>query len=121
MEDCRFYQLNIAAFDEERLSYKAERAFIDHVSECPDCREELEIYNIIEYGLNDYDEKKVDPKYLKFINVFDFKGLVESELKDRASYLDWFKDNERTMNMVLLFTDAVVFVVALILYIIKFC
>ena len=81
MNKCKEYQMMIPDFHKETLNYKDELMFLDHVADCEDCREEMEIYYIIEYGLNDSEEKDVNPKYRKYLNVFDFKGMVEQHIK----------------------------------------
>ena len=120
MNTCKLYQQQIPAFQNDDLSYKNEKNFVEHVINCDDCKEELEIYCIIEYGLNDYDEKNISPQYQKYLNVFDFKGLVEQRLKDRIHYLNWYKENEKTMNSVTLFSNGMILIVLLVLIIIKF-
>lgn len=120
MNTCKLYQQQIPAFQNDDMSYKNEKNFVEHVINCDDCKEELEIYCIIEYGLNDYDEKNINPQYQKYLNVFDFKGLVEQRLKDRLHYLNWYKENEKTMNSVTLFSNGMILIVLLVLIIIKF-
>lgn len=120
MNTCKLYQQQIPAFQNDDMSYKNEKNFVEHVINCDDCKEELEIYCIIEYGLNDYDEKNINPQYQKYLNVFDFKGLVEQRLKDRIYYLNWYKENEKTMNSVTLFSNGMILIVLLVLIIIKF-
>ncbi len=120
MNTCKLYQQQIPAFQNDDMSYKNEKNFVEHVINCDDCKEELEIYCIIEYGLNDYDEKNINPQYQKYLNVFDFKGLVEQRLKDRIHYLNWYKENEKTMNSVTLFSNGMILIVLLVLIIIKF-
>ena len=120
MNTCKLYQQQIPAFQNDDMSYKNEKNFVEHVINCDDCKEELEIYCIIEYGLNDYDEKNISPQYQKYLNVFDFKGLVEQRLKDRIYYLNWYKENEKTMNSVTLFSNGMILIVLLVLIIIKF-
>jgi hypothetical protein len=120
MDICKMYQQQIPAFQNDNMTYKEEKAFLTHVTECDDCREELEIYCIIEYGLNDYDESKIHPQYRKFLGVFDFRGLVEQRLKDRNLYVEWYSENEKIMNLVTTVSNVILLIVALVLIIIKF-
>lgn len=121
MNKCKEYQMMIPDFHKETLNYKDELMFLDHVADCEDCREEMEIYYIIEYGLNDSEEKNVNPKYRKYMNIFDFKGMVEQRIKDRVSYINWYGENEKIMNLVILINNTILFVVLIVLFIIKFC
>ena len=41
----------IKDYDEGKLSLKQEERFIKHIMGCDDCKEELEIYYIVTYGL----------------------------------------------------------------------
>ena len=47
MNKCKEYQMMIPDFHKEMLNYKDEIMFLDHVTDCEDCREEMEIYYII--------------------------------------------------------------------------
>lgn len=120
MDECKTYQQQIALFQNNNLSYKDEKKFVEHVMDCEYCKEEFEIYCIIEYGLNDYDENQIHPQYLKYLNILDYKGLVDQRLKDRLHYLKWFKENEKLTNCVTLFTNAMLIFVLIVLIIIKF-
>ena len=60
MNACKNYQKMIKDYDEGRLSLKQEEKFINHIIHCNDCKEELEIYYIVSYGLDEnYDENKI--------------------------------------------------------------
>ena len=49
---------------------------------CNDCKEELEIYYIVSYGLDEnYDENKIPDDIKNCIDSYDFKTLVELKLK----------------------------------------
>lgn len=58
MNVCKNYQNMIKDYDEGKLSLKQEERFIKHIMGCDDCKEELEIYYIVTYGLDEnYDVK----------------------------------------------------------------
>ena len=60
MNVCKNYQNMIKDYDEGKLSLKQEERFIKHIMGCDDCKEELEIYYIVTYGLDEnYDVKKL--------------------------------------------------------------
>ena len=82
MNACKNYQKMIKDYDEGRLSLKQEEKFINHIIHCNDCKEELEIYYIVSYGLDEnYDENKIPDDIKNCIDSYDFKTLVELKLK----------------------------------------
>ena len=50
MDNCKEIQSRIESFEHGNLSLKDEEAFTNHILNCADCREEMEIYYIILYG-----------------------------------------------------------------------
>lgn len=81
--DCKHYQKLIKAFDKHRLPMKEQENFVTHMLSCEDCQEELEIYYIIEYGLNDDDEINYENEdYKNLIETYDFKSFVDKKLKN---------------------------------------
>ena len=74
MNACKNYQKMIKDYDEGRLSLKQEEKFINHIIHCNDCKEELEIYYIVSYGLDEnYDENKIPDDIKNCIDSYDFK------------------------------------------------
>ena len=53
MDNCKEIQNMIDSFEHGNLSLKNEEVFTHHILNCNDCREEMEIYYIILYGLDD--------------------------------------------------------------------
>ncbi len=51
----------VIPYIEEQLSDYELRRFVNHIQECPDCREELETYYIVYKGLMQLDEKEELP------------------------------------------------------------
>ena len=47
MDNCKEIQSRIESFEHGNLSLKDEEAFTNHILNCADCREEMEIYYII--------------------------------------------------------------------------
>lgn len=83
MDNCKEIQSRIESFEHGNLSLKDEEAFTNHILNCADCREEMEIYYIILYGLEDDSEKRTEnSRYSAYLDAFDFTGLVEQKLKD---------------------------------------
>ena len=82
MDNCKEIQSRIESFEHGNLSLKDEEAFTNHILNCADCREEMEIYYIILYGLEDDNEKRTEnSRYSAYLDAFDFTGLVEQKLK----------------------------------------
>ena len=53
MDNCKQIQKMIKDYDKGNLSLKQEEQFIQHILNCEDCKEELEIYYIVSYGLDE--------------------------------------------------------------------
>ena len=51
----------VIPYIEEQLGDHDLRRFVDHIKECPECREELETYYIVYKGLMQLDEKEELP------------------------------------------------------------
>ncbi len=82
MYTCKDIQKMMPEFEHNRLTLKQEEKFIKHLKECSDCREEFEINYIIKYGLEEDNIKEdTEDEYKKYIDAFDFKGLVDVKIK----------------------------------------
>lgn len=83
MTSCKIIQSQIDSFEKNKLSLKNEEIFTNHIISCPDCREEMEIYYIISYGLDDENEDILkDELFGKFYKSFDFTGLVDEKINN---------------------------------------
>lgn len=59
--DCKQIQNMIIPYIRNELNNNDIEDFLEHIQTCKTCREELEIYYIIEHGLNsDYSDKNFD-------------------------------------------------------------
>ncbi len=56
--DCRDFQKIIPDIINNRVPDECLEAVVNHISNCRDCYDELEIYFVLEYGLKDDDTKK---------------------------------------------------------------
>lgn len=56
--NCMKAQSMITPFINNKLNLKEAEEFIDHVSSCPDCREELEVYYALLTAMKQLDEDK---------------------------------------------------------------
>ena len=64
MDNCKQIQKMIKDYDKGNLSLKQEEQFIQHILNCEDCKEELEIYYIVSYGLDEDNISKNTPPAL---------------------------------------------------------
>lgn len=51
MMDCKEVQKNITAFLDEELTGKTAEKFLNHIEECPECKEELSIQYLVKEGM----------------------------------------------------------------------
>ena len=58
---CKEATKMVVPYISEQLSDKELRRFVNHIKECPECREELETYYIVYKGLMQLDEKEELP------------------------------------------------------------
>lgn len=63
MDNCKQIQKMIKDYDKGNLSLKQEEQFIQHILNCEDCKEELEIYYIVSYGLDEDNISKYPSSY----------------------------------------------------------
>lgn len=121
MDNCKEIQSMIDSFEHGNLSLKNEEAFTHHILNCDDCREEMEIYYIILYGLDDDNEKSMEnSSYSEYLDAFDFTGLVEQKLKDSEAKCLFLRQWSHFTRVRYLFVTAVMILTALLLIIIKF-
>ncbi len=116
MSECRNYQKLINRYAMYRLTGDSLRDFVEHVVDCNDCREELEIYYTIRYGLEEDDSSNVNDNYKKYIDSCDYNGLVDKRIKDDLIVI---RKNERlekaSSRMALLVNALLVFLLFLTL------
>lgn len=120
MSDCKYFQNLIHAFEHDKLSLKSRELFIEHLDNCKDCREELEIYYLIEYGLNDTTINSNNIKYKPYIDVLDFKRVVESKLKDARQNVKDIKSMNNFMNLCLFSVEIIMILTIVVITIILF-
>lgn len=91
--DCREAQSLIVPFIKSELTMEQAKKFFEHIDNCKDCKEELEVYYILLIGLKQLDE---DPS-----DSLDLHGQFEEHLnkaKERVEKQNW----ERFPKMVIL-------------------
>ena len=119
--DCKTIQKMILPFDHERLSTKEEEIFIQHIENCDDCKEELEIHYIVSYGLSDDDENiKVKQEYKPFINSYDFKGFVDKKIKNSKKKIERIHKMDEFMNLCIFGSDFCIIMILAMYVIIRY-
>ena len=69
---CREAQQMVMPYINHQLSDEDLEAFLLHVKGCPDCREELEIYFTVDYGLRQLDDDN---------GTYDIPGALKRTLE----------------------------------------
>lgn len=106
MVNCKQIQKMIVAFDKEQLPIKYEQMFVNHIKNCADCREEFEIYYIIDYGLNDENtDRQIKKEYQELLSKFDFKGVVGLKIKNSELKLKRIKKFEIVQKACIVISD----------------
>lgn len=72
--DCANAQLKIISFIKRTMPEEEMAEFLEHIDECEDCRNELEIYYMLYVGYNSMEAFDEPDSY-------DLKGQLERELK----------------------------------------
>lgn len=83
--NCREVQKLVMPFIDHELTEEELSAFLHHIHNCPECREELEIYYTVSLGLRQLDDES---------GAYDIAGALEDSidaawLKVRAARLRW--------------------------------
>lgn len=121
MNVCKNYQKMIKDYDEGRLSLKQEEKFINHIIHCNDCKEELEIYYIVSYGLDEnYDENKMPDDIKYCIDSYDFKTLVDLKLKKSIEQCKMARQWNHDIKMMHIFINIIMILMVLVCVIIRF-
>ena len=94
----------IKDYDEGKLSLKQEERFIKHIMGCDDCKEELEIYYIVTYGIDSYD----------------FKTLVDLKLRNSVEQCRQVRQWNHNMRIMYAVIDAIMLLMILVCIIIRF-
>ncbi len=107
--NCSEFQLLIPDIIIKNISDSQLREVIDHVENCHDCYDELEIYYVLKYGLSDDDSN----------TSMNFIG----ELEDNISQLKKRYKNLKIKNSVYIFIQIIAntsIIGALIFYVFRF-
>lgn len=82
---CQEAERLVTPYIRDELSGDELEAFLNHIDECPNCREELEIYFMVDVGLKQLDhdsgtydiagdlEHKIEESYLKVSHMWMFR------------------------------------------------
>lgn len=78
---CREFQKNIPAIIKKNISIKDVGDIIEHLENCKECYDELEIHYIIQYGLNENNEDA----------SMNFIGQLEENLNNMKRRFNMFE------------------------------
>ncbi len=78
---CREFQKNIPGIIKKTIPVKDMGDLIEHLENCKECYDELEIHYVIQYGLNENDED----------TSMDFIGQLEENIKDMKKRFNMFE------------------------------
>ena len=121
MNVCKNYQNMIKDYDEGKLSLKQAERVIKHIMGCDDCKEELEIYYIVTYGLDEnYDVKKLPDDIKSCIDSYDFKTLVDLKLRNSVEQCRQVRQWNHNMRIMYAVIDAIMLLMILVCIIIRF-
>lgn len=87
--NCQNAQSMVLNFINNKLDKEETKEFIEHIRDCKDCWEELEIYYVMLIGLKQLDEGEE--------LVTDFKEKLQSEVDNRYNAIE---RGQRRKNMV---------------------
>ena len=75
---CREAQQMVMPYINHQLSDEELEAFLLHIEECPDCREELEIYFTVDYGIRQLDDDT---------GAYDIAGALKKSLEQAREHV----------------------------------
>lgn len=87
--NCQNAQSMVLNFINNKLDKEETKEFIEHIRDCKDCWEELEIYYVMLIGLKQLDEGEE--------LVTDFKEKLQSEVDNRYNAIE---RGQRRKNMI---------------------
>lgn len=79
--NCREFQKKIPEIIENKIPDEELESVIEHVEKCKDCYDELEIYYVLQYGLNDSDNKQ----------SMNFVGRLDNKIKKMKGHLNHYE------------------------------
>ena len=121
MNGCKDYQKMIKDYDDGRLSLKQEERFIKHIMNCDDCKEELEIYYIVSYGLDEnYDAGRIPEDIRNCIDSYDFKTLVDLKLKNSIEQCRQLREWNHNMRIMYAVMNMLMIMMVVVCAIIRF-
>ena len=70
-------------FLENRLNVRETAAFIKHIENCPECRDELEVRYMVRYTADNFRS----PKMSEDEESYDLRHLLEDKIKERKRFV----------------------------------
>lgn len=87
--NCQEAQSNVLNYINHKLNKEEIRRFIEHIRECDDCRDELEIYYITMVGMQQIDDGE--------LQTADFQKALKEDMCGR--YEQCMREQDRTHSI----------------------
>lgn len=87
--NCQEAQSNVLNYINHKLTNEEITQFIEHIRECEDCRDELEIYYITMIGMQQLDEGE--------LLTADFQKALKEDMSQR--YMQCQREKDRTHSI----------------------
>lgn len=87
--NCQEAQSNVLNYINHKLNKEEVRQFIEHIRECDDCRDELEIYYITMIGMQQIDDGE--------FQTADFQKALKEDMCHR--YEQCLREKDRTHSL----------------------
>ena len=100
--NCQNAQSMVLNFINNKLDKEETRAFIEHVRDCKDCWEELEIYYVMLVGLKQLDEGEE--------LAADFRKKLQNEVESRYVEIEREAKHKHIAKIITIFVTAAILI-----------
>lgn len=100
--NCQNAQSMVLNFINNKLDKEETRAFIEHVRDCKDCWEELEIYYVMLVGLKQLDEGKE--------LAADFRKKLQNEVESRYVEIEREAKRKHIAKIIIILVTAAILI-----------
>ncbi|MCD8019752.1 MAG: zf-HC2 domain-containing protein [Clostridiales bacterium] len=101
--DCQEVQANIQNYINHKLTREETKEFIEHIRQCPNCQDELEINYIITTGIQQLDQDD--------ISYTDFQERLKEDILGRYDKIKKMEDRGHAMRV-----SVIAFLIALAMW-----
>lgn len=97
--NCKEFKNNIPAFFEDELDMRLAEDFVEHVSCCKECAEEMEIMHLLSVGLKKLDEEDGAESYDFGRILKDKLSMLKKQCEKRRNFEKLHKAVIITLNL----------------------